>query len=50
MEMRLVLARMLFDFDVALDLVSRDWNKGMKIWGFYAKPKLMLKFTPVVRA
>lgn len=55
-EMRLIMARLLWRFD--LELVGRDgkegvgnldWQKGQKIWGFWVKPELLCKLTPVVR-
>jgi cytochrome P450 len=47
MEMRLILARVLFNFDLELVDKDKDWVKGMKIYGFWEKPDLMVKLTPV---
>jgi cytochrome P450 len=41
-EMRLILARVLYSFNLELQEESKDWL-DMKIYGFYEKPKLMVK-------
>jgi len=45
MEMRLILTRLIFEYEIELDERSRDWDKGMKSWGFYARAPLMIKFS-----
>ena len=56
-EMRLILAKMLWRFD--LELIgdgtggtggqARDWMQGQRVWGFWAKPALMVRLDEVVR-
>ncbi|KAI0594819.1 P450 monooxygenase No.1 [Biscogniauxia sp. FL1348] len=48
-EMRLILAKLLFNFDVALDPSSRDWLSSQKAYVVWDKPQLNVKLTPVVR-
>jgi hypothetical protein len=44
-EMRIILARMIFNFDMELDPVSNDWmNQDAFI--LWEKPELMVKLTP----
>jgi cytochrome P450 len=44
-EMRLILARLLFDFDLELDEISRDWAKRQKSFILWEKPALWVKVT-----
>ncbi|KAF7559505.1 hypothetical protein G7046_g4645 [Stylonectria norvegica] len=45
-EMRLILARMLWRFDLELMPECRDWMEGQKIYGFWVKPPLWCKLSP----
>ncbi|KAE9964642.1 hypothetical protein EG328_010294 [Venturia inaequalis] len=44
-EMRIILARLLFDFDLELDERSRSWTRGMKAFVLWEKPSLWVKLT-----
>ena len=48
--MRLILARMIWNFDLELDESSRRWADNMKVYLLWEKPSLFVKLTPVVRA
>lgn len=48
-EMRLILARLLWNFDMGLCEESDDWVNGMKVYAVYQRPPLMVKLTPVTR-
>ena len=48
-EMRLILARLLWNFDVELDERSRRWIDEMNIFVLWEKQPLFVKLTPVVR-
>jgi cytochrome P450 len=48
-EMRLLLARLLWNFDMELCEESSDWMTGMKVYVVYQRPPLMTKLTPVTR-
>ncbi|KAH8736553.1 cytochrome P450 [Ilyonectria robusta] len=45
-EMRLILARLLWRFDLELEGESEDWMKGQRIYGFWVKPSLMCRLSP----
>jgi hypothetical protein len=47
-EMRVILARLLWNFDLTLEEESRRWI-DMKAHGLWEKHPLMVKLTPVVR-
>jgi len=49
MEMRIILARMVFEFD--WDLVSQDvdWERDNKLKMLWQKPELRVRFRPAVR-
>lgn len=47
MEMRLILLRLLCEYDLVLQPESRNWSEGIKIRAFFEKPPLMAKFVPV---
>jgi hypothetical protein len=47
MEMRLILARVLFEFDLQLQEESRDWLSRVKALGFWEMPELVVKVVPV---
>jgi hypothetical protein len=44
--MRLVIAKILWNFDLSLEEESRNWLK-QKVYLIWAKPPLMVKLTPV---
>jgi aspirochlorine biosynthesis cytochrome P450 monooxygenase len=48
-EIRLILARLLWNFDMELCEESNDWVTGMKVYGVYQRPPLMIKLTRVAR-
>lgn len=48
-EMRLILARLLWNFDIELDERSRRWIDEMKMFVLWEKQPLFVKLTPVVR-
>lgn len=45
-EMRLVLARMLFNFDMVLNDESRDWMENQKAYNIWSKPPLHIRLSP----
>jgi hypothetical protein len=47
--MRLIVAKILFHFDLELVDKTRDWLKGQKVFTLWQKPSLMVKLTPVRR-
>lgn len=48
-EMRLILARILFSFDLKLADVGSDWIKGQKVYIVWQKPSLNVYLKPVKR-
>jgi len=48
-EMRLVLARLLWNFDLELEEGSRTWSNGVKNYLFWEKRPLLVRLKPVVR-
>jgi hypothetical protein len=48
-EMRLIVAKILFHFDLELVDKTRDWLKGQKVFTLWQKPSLMVKLTLVRR-
>lgn len=50
-ELRLILARMLWRFDMQLVETEANfkWLDGQKVWGFWAKPPLLCRLVPVRR-
>jgi hypothetical protein len=48
-EMRLVVAKVLFSFDLELVDKTQDWFSGQKVFSVWEKPSLMVKVTPVQR-
>lgn len=46
-EMRLVLTKVLFNFDLELVDKDVDWMAGQKVFTLWEKPSLMVKLTPV---
>lgn len=49
-EMKLVLAKLLYSFDLQLCEESRGWMDGQKILFFNVRPPLMIKLKPYVKA
>jgi aspirochlorine biosynthesis cytochrome P450 monooxygenase len=48
-EMRIILARLLWNFDLELSEESNSWADGIKVFMIYQRPSLMVKLRPVVR-
>jgi len=48
-EMRLILARLLWNFNLELDERSLTWAQGMKMYLLWEKVPLYVKLKPVVR-
>lgn len=48
-EMRLILARMVWNFDMELQEDSRRWNEGQKVFLTWVKDSLNVRLVPVVR-
>lgn len=46
-EMRIMLAKMVFNFDWELDEHSSGWLHGMKVHTLWQKPPLLVKLTAV---
>lgn len=49
-EMRLILAKVIWTFDLKLDAKSEDWMQECKVLTLWSKPELLIQTTPVVRA
>lgn len=47
--MRLILAKILFNFDIELVDKKQDWMAGQKVYTLWNKPSLMVRLTPVHR-
>lgn len=47
-EMRLILARFLWNFNLELADDSTQWVENMKMFNLWEKPPLFVKLTPVV--
>ena len=47
-EMRLILARIIFNFDLRLAEDSRGWMEKQKVWNFWQRGPLNVYLTPVV--
>ena len=48
-EMRLILARLLYAFDVKLREDCEDWMNGQVSFALWSKPPLNVYLTPVAR-
>jgi hypothetical protein len=46
-EMRLILAKMLYNFDLELTPTAREWTKGQKVYILWEKPELAVYLKPV---
>jgi hypothetical protein len=44
--MRLILARIIFNFDISLAPESRNWTVGQKVFFFWKKPPLWTYYKP----
>lgn len=44
--MRVVLARLIFNFDITLDERSKNWDASMNIYTLWEKPPLYIHLTP----
>jgi hypothetical protein len=47
--MRLILARLIWNFDLVLDEKSRRWVEELKMFLLWEKQPLFVKLTPVIR-
>jgi hypothetical protein len=47
--MRLILAKVLFNFDIELVDKTQEWMKGQKVFTLWDKPSLMVKLHSVQR-
>jgi cytochrome P450 len=48
-EMRLILAKVLFNFDLELVDKTQNWLEGQKVFALWQKPSLMVELRPVKR-
>lgn len=48
-EMRLILAKIIWHFDLELVRPEEDWIGTQKLFGHWEKPSLDVKLTPVQR-
>jgi cytochrome P450 len=48
-EMRLILAKVLFNFDLELEHKTQEWMEGQKVFTLWNKPSLFVKIRPVKR-
>jgi cytochrome P450 len=49
-EMRVILARILWNFDIELCEESRDWMDRLEVYTLWKKETMMVKLAPVVRS
>lgn len=49
MEVKIILARVLWNFDLELCEESRGWMERQRYWAIADRPELMVKLRPVVR-
>ncbi|KAF2625088.1 cytochrome P450 monooxygenase-like protein [Macroventuria anomochaeta] len=49
-EMRLIMAKLLFHFDLALVHPERDWMEKQRVFALWEKPSLDVRLTPVQRS
>lgn len=45
-EMRVILARLVYNFDLKLAPESKGWMEGQRVFNLWAKPPLMVSLTP----
>ena len=48
-EMRLILAKVIFNFDLELVDKERDWMREQKVFALWEKPALEVRLHPVKR-
>jgi cytochrome P450 len=48
-EIRIILASLLWNFDIELCEESNNWVEGIKVFMIYQRPPLRVKLTPVIR-
>ncbi|KAJ4375373.1 hypothetical protein N0V83_002459 [Neocucurbitaria cava] len=48
-EMRLIMAKLLFNFDLELVHPDHEWTKEQKVFTLWEKPSLMVRLKPVVQ-
>jgi len=48
--MRLILAKMIWSFDLELDPKSDDWMKRCKVFGLWKKPALLVRVRKAIRS
>jgi cytochrome P450 len=48
-EMRLIVAKVLFNFDLELVDTTQDWLEGQKVFTLWQKFSLMVQMRPVKR-
>ena len=49
-EMRLILAKLMWSFDMKLDVKSEDWLERCKVWTLWGKPELAVHVTEAAHA
>ncbi|EFR00575.1 averantin oxidoreductase [Nannizzia gypsea CBS 118893] len=49
-EMRLIMAKILWNFDLELSPEYDSWEKGLRVYGLWSKGPLMVKLKPVERS
>ena len=47
--MRLIMARIIYEFDMELADECKDWLKNAKVYTIWEKEPLLVRFTPVKR-
>jgi hypothetical protein len=47
--MRLVLSKLIYNFDISIAEEGRNWLRGQKAYTSWVKPPLPIKMKPVVR-
>lgn len=47
MEIPFIMATLLWHFDISIEEESKGWKDGLRVYGFFAKPKLMVKVKDV---
>jgi hypothetical protein len=47
--MRIILSRLLFEFDVEVEVESRGWLDDARNFSLWTKQPLMVKLTPVLK-
>lgn len=47
MEIPFIMATLLWHFDISLEEESKGWKDGLRVYGFFAKPNLMVEVKDV---